>query len=53
MIRTIGRFPAERSTTYKIRKVFDQPDSEEHLPLDRIPPSALGASGKQAAATGY
>jgi FO synthase len=26
MIRTIGRTPAERSTTYKIRRAFDQPE---------------------------
>jgi FO synthase len=27
MIRSIGRIPAERSTTYKIRRVFDEPES--------------------------
>src|SRR6266705_2197055 len=37
MIRTISRTPAERATTYKIRKVFDHPDSEERLPLEQRP----------------
>src|SRR3984885_5350863 len=37
LIRTIGRIPAERSTTYGIRKVFDNPDSEERLPLSPMP----------------
>ena len=39
MIRSIGRIPAERSTTYKIRKVFEHPDAEERLPLERMPAS--------------
>ena len=34
LIRTIGRIPAERATTYKIRKVFEHPDAEERLPLE-------------------
>jgi 7,8-didemethyl-8-hydroxy-5-deazariboflavin synthase CofH subunit len=33
LIRTIGRIPAERATSYEIRRVFDHPDGEEHLPL--------------------
>ena len=37
MIRTIGRVPAERATSYKVRKVFEQPDAEEHLPLQAMP----------------
>jgi 2-iminoacetate synthase ThiH len=37
MIRTIGRIPAERSTTYDIRKVFENPDAEEHLPVEQMP----------------
>jgi FO synthase len=37
MIREIGRIPAERYTTYKIRKVFVEPDANERLPLDRMP----------------
>jgi len=44
MIRTIGRIPAERATTYKIRKVFEQPDSEECLPLERMPVLAATAN---------
>jgi 7,8-didemethyl-8-hydroxy-5-deazariboflavin synthase CofH subunit len=27
LIRTIGRVPAERTTTYKIRRLFDQPEA--------------------------
>ncbi len=37
MIRKIGRIPAERYTTYAIRKVFDRPDMYERLPLERMP----------------
>ena len=29
MIRSIGRLPAERSTTYKTRRVFDVPEDRE------------------------
>jgi 7,8-didemethyl-8-hydroxy-5-deazariboflavin synthase CofH subunit len=29
MIRSIGRVPAERSTTYKIRRLFDSPETPE------------------------
>jgi 2-iminoacetate synthase ThiH len=36
LIRTIGRTPAERTTTYSIRKVFEQADAEERLPLERM-----------------
>jgi 7,8-didemethyl-8-hydroxy-5-deazariboflavin synthase CofH subunit len=53
LIRTIGRIPAERSTTYKIRKVFEHPDAEECLPRAQMP--FLGAAPNQApvTATGY
>src|SRR4029077_1954445 len=53
LIRTIGRIPAERSTTYKIRKLFEQPDAEERLPLEQIP--ILGPAHNHAPipATGY
>jgi len=27
-IRSIGRVPAERTTTYKIRRVFDKPEND-------------------------
>lgn len=53
MIRTVGRTPAERTTTYKIRKVFDHADSEERLPLDRMPVFAAAASHPPLMATGY
>lgn len=36
LIRTIGRTPAERTTTYKIRQVFEQADANEFLPLERM-----------------
>ena len=50
MIRTIGRTPVERTTTYKVRKVFEAPDSEERLPLERMPvfastPESINAFG--------
>jgi 2-iminoacetate synthase ThiH len=37
LIRSIGRIPAERTTTYRIRKVFGHPDAEERLPIERMP----------------
>src|SRR5580700_10389614 len=37
LIRKIGRIPAERTTTYKIRNVFVQPDAEERLPKGTLP----------------
>jgi len=36
LIRTIGRTPAERTTTYKIRRVFEHADASECLPLERM-----------------
>jgi FO synthase len=53
MIRTIGRIPAERATTYNIRKVFEQPDAEEHLPVERMPILAATTNHAPVAATGY
>ena len=53
MIRSIGRIPAERSTTYKIRKVFEQADAEERLPLERMPVLATGMDHAPVTATGY
>ena len=53
MIRSIGRVPAERSTTYKIRKVFEQADAEERLPLERMPAFATGMDHAPVTATGY
>src|SRR5579864_7595364 len=53
LIRTIGRIPAERSTTYKIRKTFEFPDAEEIMPSSRM--SMLGATTGHApvSASGY
>jgi 2-iminoacetate synthase ThiH len=36
LIRTIGRTPAERTTTYKIRRLFEHADADELLPLERM-----------------
>lgn len=36
LIRTIGRTPAERTTTYKIRQVFEHADASEFLPRERM-----------------
>ena len=36
LIRSIGRVPAERYTTYDIRKLFAEPDSDERLPVERL-----------------
>ena len=49
LIRKIGRTPVERTTMYKVRRVFDSPDSEERLPLERMP--LLSASASEAALT--
>ena len=38
LIRSIGRVPAERYTTYGIRKVFGEPDADERLPVERLSP---------------
>ena len=51
LIRSIGRTPAERTTTYRIRKIFEQPDGEERLPIERMP--VLSASHTRAAGVGY
>jgi hypothetical protein len=53
MIRTIGRIPAERATSYEIRKVFGHPDAEERLPLERIPMFAAATSHATMPRTGY
>jgi 7,8-didemethyl-8-hydroxy-5-deazariboflavin synthase CofH subunit len=49
MIRSIGRIPTERSTTYETRKVFAEPEADESLPLDRMPATA----GRARAITGH
>jgi 7,8-didemethyl-8-hydroxy-5-deazariboflavin synthase CofH subunit len=53
LIRTIGRIPAERSTTYKIRKVFEQPDAEESLPAAPMPIFGAATEHHSVSATGY
>jgi FO synthase len=53
LIRSIGRVPAERSTTYKIRKVFEFPDAEERLPIPQIPVVGGAATHAPVTATGY
>jgi FO synthase len=37
LIRSIGRVPAERTTTYEIRRLFDEADCDERLPVERMP----------------
>jgi 7,8-didemethyl-8-hydroxy-5-deazariboflavin synthase CofH subunit len=51
LIRKIGRVPAERTTTYKIRKVFEQPDAEERFPLERM--AVVGGHAPAHAEIGY
>jgi FO synthase len=54
MIRTIGRTPVERTTTYGVRKVFERADAEEHLPLEhmsRMPRIAMPAPAGHAPMT--
>jgi 7,8-didemethyl-8-hydroxy-5-deazariboflavin synthase CofH subunit len=53
MIRTIGRVPAERSTTYRIRKVFEHPDAEERLPVEPMPILSQGANHAPVPSIGY
>ena len=53
LIRSIGRIPAERATSYKIRKVFEHPDAEERLPAQPLPVFAPATSQVAVPATGY
>jgi len=53
LIRTIGRIPAERSTTYKIRKTFEYPDAEEIMPSTRMPILGAATGHAPVSATGY
>ena len=53
MIRTIGRIPAERATSYKIRKVFEHPDAEERLPARTNANICAAPSHAAMPATGY
>src|SRR5713101_6410470 len=36
-IRSIGRIPAERTTTYKIRRMFDEPEHDPRTPAAQLP----------------
>ena len=53
LIRTIGRIPAERFTSYAIRKCFDHPDAEERLPDQPIPVFGSAPHHAPISATGY
>jgi FO synthase len=53
LIRTIGRIPAERSTTYKIRRVFEHPDAEEVLPSGPMPIFGAPTTHALVTSTGY
>jgi 7,8-didemethyl-8-hydroxy-5-deazariboflavin synthase CofH subunit len=53
LIRSIDRTPAERATTYKIRKVFERPDAEERLPVGRMQSFAAATNHAATSATGY
>ncbi|MGD0907853.1 MAG: 5-amino-6-(D-ribitylamino)uracil--L-tyrosine 4-hydroxyphenyl transferase CofH [Candidatus Acidiferrales bacterium] len=53
MIRTIGRVPVERATTYKFLKVFEQADAEEILPIERLQMLAATRKNSSVNATGY
>jgi FO synthase len=48
LIRSIGRVPAERTTLYEMRRVFQHADAEECLPVERLP-----AMRPAAASIGY
>jgi 7,8-didemethyl-8-hydroxy-5-deazariboflavin synthase CofH subunit len=53
LIRSIRRVPAERSTTYGIRKVFERPDEEERLPVQRMQIFSSEPTHPSAPTTGY
>src|SRR5580658_2356767 len=53
LIRTIGRVPAERATSYAIRKVFAEPDAEERLPLEQLQVFPAETSHATMQASGY
>ena len=52
LIFSIGRLPAERTTTYKIRRVFDQPDAQASSST-RLPLLGLGQRHVPQAETSY
>ncbi len=43
LIRTTGHTPVERTTTYKVRRVFEHADASEFLPLERMAAHAENA----------
>src|ERR1700722_6352424 len=53
LIRTIGRIPAERATSYEIRKVFEFPDADERLPVEPMPVFTSAPNHAPVPATGY
>jgi len=42
-IRSIGRVPAERSTTYKIRRLFDEPEQDPPASSAKFPMVGIGS----------
>jgi len=46
MIRSIGRTPAERSTTYKIRRLFDSPQAADNSELTAPSPTETRTSAR-------
>jgi FO synthase len=50
MIRNAGRVPAERTTTYKLRRVFSSRDSEAAI---RVRPQPMPAGHRHYSGTGY
>lgn len=53
LIRSIGRIPAERSTTYRIRQIFERPDADERLPVEPLLVQSSAANHEAVNATGY
>src|SRR5579864_2442360 len=53
LIRTIGRVPAERTTTYRMREIFTDADSEESLPAAQMPIFGAATEHHPVSATGY
>ena len=43
IIRDLGRIPAERSTTYELRRVFGPEEDDHYDPLDRLDEAAQSA----------
>jgi len=44
VIRSAGKIPAQRSTSYRILKIYDnETEDEEESPLDRVDPTQFGS----------